>query len=98
MRLILLPLIGVAALTTGGCVAKTAFDVVTLPVKAGAKAVDLATTSQSEADRNYGKKMRKAEERERRERRDYDKKCRRDPDCGPYTGFVAHPEGGNRYR
>ena len=80
-------------LLSGGCIAKTAFDVVTLPVKAGAKAVDWTTTSQSESDRNYGKRMRQAEEREGRERKEYDKRCRRDPNCGPYEGFVAHRDG-----
>ena len=34
--------------------------------KAGAKAADWATTSQEEADRNRGREMRKAEERERK--------------------------------
>ena len=51
--------------TLSGCVAsvaKTAFDVVTLPVKVVAKGVDLATTSQSEADENRGRALRKAEE------------------------------------
>ncbi len=42
-----------------GCIARTAVDVVTLPVKAGAKAVDWTTTSQEEADRNHGREMRK---------------------------------------
>ncbi len=42
-----------------GCVAKTAFNVVTLPVKAGAQAADWATTSQDEADRNHGRDLRK---------------------------------------
>lgn len=82
-------------LLTGGCIAKTAFDVVTLPVKAGSQVVDWTTTSQSESDRNYGKRMREAEEREGRERKAHDKRCRRDPDnCGPYEGFVARPGGG----
>ncbi|MBO9714028.1 hypothetical protein [Sphingomonas sp.] len=80
-------------LLSGGCVARAAWDVATLPVKAGAKAVDLATTSQEEADRNYGRRMRHAEEREARERAAHDKACRKRPeDCGPYTGFRAHPD------
>lgn len=53
-----------------GCIAKTAVDIATMPVKAGAQAADWATTSQDEADRNYGRKMRKQEAREARERRD----------------------------
>lgn len=83
--MILLPL----ALLTGGCIAKTAVDVVTLPVKAVGKGVDWATTSQDEADRNYGRKMRKAEAREGKERRAWEKRCRKAPDCGPYDGYVA---------
>ncbi|MDB5675680.1 MAG: hypothetical protein JWM65_2662 [Sphingomonas bacterium] len=72
-------------LLAGGCVAKTAFDVVTFPVKAGAKAVDLTTTSQSEADRNRGRADRKREERAAKERRKAEKHCRQHPeDCsGP---------------
>ena len=43
-------------------VAKTAVDVVTLPVKVVAAGVDAATTSQSEADEKRGRELRKAEE------------------------------------
>ncbi|MES2097942.1 MAG: hypothetical protein V4459_14410 [Pseudomonadota bacterium] len=90
-------LIAVAALPllTGGCL-NTVGSVVTAPVKVASKAVDWTTTSQSESDRNYGKKMRKAEEREGRERKAHDKACRKDPaNCGPYTGFVAGQPGRN---
>lgn len=70
-------------LLAGGCVAKTAFDVVTFPVKAGAKVVDWTTTSQSEADRNRGRADRKREEREAKERHKAEKRCRQHPeDCG----------------
>lgn len=48
-------------LLLGGCIAKTAVDIVTLPVKATGQAVDWATTSQDEADRNAGRKLRKQE-------------------------------------
>lgn len=65
------------ALMLPGCIAKTALDVVTLPVKAGAQAADWATTSQDEADRNYGRKMREQEAREGREARRRDKERRR---------------------
>jgi hypothetical protein len=61
MRKILLPLILALPLLSGGCIAKTLVDVVTMPVKAAGQGVDWATTSQSEADRNYGKKMRQKE-------------------------------------
>ena len=46
-----------------GCVAKTLVDVVTLPVRAASSAVDLATTSQSEADQKRGRELREREER-----------------------------------
>ncbi|MGB3737854.1 MAG: hypothetical protein WA948_00715 [Pontixanthobacter sp.] len=47
----------------GGCLAKTAFDVVTAPVRVAGKAVDLATTSQSESDEKRGRDLRRREER-----------------------------------
>lgn len=52
-----------AALLLTGCLARTALDVVTLPVKVASKGVDLATTSQSEADQKRGKQIRQREER-----------------------------------
>jgi len=52
-----------AVFSLQGCLAKTAVDVATLPVRAAAKGVDLATTSQSEADRNRGREIRHREER-----------------------------------
>lgn len=42
-----------------GCVARTAWNVATVPVKAGGKAVDWTTTSREEADRNRGRELRK---------------------------------------
>ena len=70
-------LLAAVPLLSGGCVAKTAWDVATLPVKAGSKAVDWTTTSQSEADRNYGRKMRKQEAKEGRERKKAFEQCRK---------------------
>jgi len=66
-------------LLAGGCAARTAFDVVTFPVKATSKAIDWTTTSQSEADRNAGRKARKAREKAAKE-------CRKHggPDCERY--------------
>ncbi|MDO7834962.1 hypothetical protein Q4610_07860 [Sphingobium sp. HBC34] len=55
-----------------GCV-RTVASVVTAPVRAGAQVVDWSTTSQDEADRNYGRKMRKQEAREGKERKKADK-------------------------
>lgn len=48
-----------AMLLLPACIAKTAVDVATMPVKAGAQAADWATTSQDEADRNHGRELRK---------------------------------------
>lgn len=76
-------------LMTGGCV-RTAASVVTAPFKAAGQVVDWTTTSQDEADRNYGREMRKKEAREGRERRDWEKRCRKDPqNCEAYDGYVA---------
>lgn len=87
--LLLLPL----PFLLGGCLAKAAVDVVTLPVRAVGQAADWATTSQEEADRNYGRKMRKAEAREGKERRAWEKRCRKDPEgCGTYDGYRAADE------
>ncbi len=84
----------IAALACTGCIAKTAVDIVTLPVKAAGQGVDWATTSQEESDRNYGKKMRQAEAREGKERKDWEKRCRKDPQgCGEYDGYRAGYEG-----
>ena len=62
---------------TGGCVS-TVWNVATAPVRAGAQVVDWPTTSQSEADRNYGRKMRKKEAREGRELRKEEARRRRE--------------------
>lgn len=54
--LLLLPLLG-------GCLAKTAVDVATMPVKAVGWTADKLTTSQSEADEKRGREIRRQEER-----------------------------------
>ena len=67
---------GCAALQ--GCLAKTALDVATLPVKVASRGVDLATTSQAEADQKRGRELRQREARLGKLQRDYDsltKKC-----------------------
>lgn len=51
-----------ATLALSGCIAKTALDVATLPVRAASSAVDLATTSQSEKDEKRGRELRQAEQ------------------------------------
>ncbi len=50
-----------AILLLPGCIARTAIDVVTAPVKIVSKAADLATTSQSEADEKRGRELRMQE-------------------------------------
>ncbi|HCF25149.1 MULTISPECIES: hypothetical protein [unclassified Novosphingobium] len=50
-------------LTLGGCVARTLVNVATAPVRVASKGIDLATTSQAEADQKRGRELRKLEER-----------------------------------
>jgi len=73
--LLLLPF----SLMLTGCytVAKTAVDVVTLPVKAVSAGVDAATTSQSEADEKRGRELRKAEEEAGKRQRLWAEACRK---------------------
>lgn len=94
------PLIFVSLLplALGGCVveaARTAVDIVTLPVKVVAKGVDLATTSQSEADENRGRALRKAEEDYGKRTRAWQKQCKaltaRGQPC-PSAPVYASPE------
>ena len=59
-------LIVLPALLLSGCI-NTVGSVVTAPFKVAGKAADWATTSQSEADRNRGRAIRKAEERARQD-------------------------------
>jgi hypothetical protein len=63
MQILRLLALGLAALALQGCLAKAAVGVVTAPVKVMSKAVDVATTSQSEADEARGREIRKREER-----------------------------------
>jgi len=53
-------------LPLGGCVS-TASHIVMAPVHAAGWTVDKMTTSQSEADRNRGRRERKQEERDRKQ-------------------------------
>ena len=78
MRKLLISFALALPLLSGGCIAKTAWDVATLPVKAGSQAADWATTSQEESDRNYGKKMRKQEAAEGKAMREAEKKRKRE--------------------
>ena len=58
-------------------VAKTAVDVVTLPVKAVSAGVDAVTTSQSEADEKRGREMRKQDEERGKQLRLAADRCRK---------------------
>ena len=71
--------IATAGLALQGCLAKTALDVATLPVKVASAGVDAATTSQSEADQKRGREIRQREERLGKLQRDYEKQIDR---CG----------------
>jgi hypothetical protein len=62
----------------GGCLAKTAVDVATAPVRIASKGVDLATTSQSEADEKRGRELRKREEKLGKLEREYERESK---DC-----------------
>ena len=69
-----------APLALSGCVvgtvAKTAVDVATLPVQVASRTVDLATTSQSEADEKRGRALRHADEERGRQARLLAERCR----------------------
>jgi len=78
MKLIALLFSGVAVALLPGCIAKTALDVATAPVRVASKTVNLATTSQSEADEKRGRDLRKREEQLGKLERDWrklDAKC-----------------------
>jgi hypothetical protein len=66
-----------AGLALQGCIAKTVVDVATLPVKVASSGVDMATTSQSEADQKRGREIRQREERLGKLERDYGKQLNR---------------------
>lgn len=91
MRMIFLAL-AVAALP--GCIAKTAVDLVTLPVRAAVavvdQGVDALTTSQAEADRAAGRRLREEDERRGREARAAERQARQDARRG--ARHVSDPE------
>ena len=62
-----------AAFALQGCLARNAVSAVTLPVKVASRGVDLATTSQSEADQARGREIRRREERLGKLQRDYER-------------------------
>jgi hypothetical protein len=62
----------------GGCVSTVASavgTVVTAPVRIASRAADMATTSQSEADENRGRELRRRDERLGHLQRDYEDKA-----------------------
>jgi len=78
MRLLLL---SAAALALPGCIAKTALDVASIPVKVASAGVDAAITTQAESDQKRGRQIRRQEEcigKEERQARKQD----REPDYG----------------
>ena len=69
-----LPLI---LLGLSGCGVGTLVNVATAPVRLTSKAIDLATTSQAEADENRGRELRRMEQRYGMLERDYRKAAKR---------------------
>lgn len=63
MRRKFLFLLPMSSLMLSGCLAKTALDIATLPVRAAGKGIDLVTTSQSESDEKRGRALRERQER-----------------------------------
>ena len=60
-----------------GTVAKTAVDVVTLPVKVASAGVDAVTTSESERDEKLGREMRRQDEERGKQYRLAYERCRK---------------------
>jgi hypothetical protein len=82
MRILVLPAL---ALVLPGCIAKTALDVATLPVKVASAGVDAVVTTQAEADQKRGRQIRRQEECLGKEERQA-RKQQREPDysrCEP---------------
>lgn len=82
MRLFLVPL---AALLLPGCIAKTALDVASIPIKVASAGVDAAITTQAESDQKRGARIRRQEECVGKEDRKA-RKQKREPDydkCEP---------------
>lgn len=69
-------LLAASCLMLPGCVS-TAYHVATAPVRVTSWTVDKLTTSQSEADRNRGRRDRKAEARQAKEARKVAREQRR---------------------
>lgn len=87
MRILLLAL----PLLLTGCIARTAVDIVTLPVKVVSAGVDAATTSQSEADERRGRELREEEERQGRQARRREREAERERE----RAEEQEPQGGH---
>ena len=74
LTLLLTAPLGVLLLS--GCVS-TAVGIVKAPFQVAGQVVDWTTTSQSESDRNYGRKIREQEEAEGRRQREAEREARR---------------------
>ncbi len=85
-----IPIAGALAFSLSGCIAQTALDIVTLPIKVASAGVDTVTTSQSEADRKVGRQIREREECMGREARRAEAK-HRPPDYSPCGGADQQP-------
>ena len=85
MRILLLAL----PLLLSACLARTAVDIVTLPVRAVSAGVDAVTTSQAEADQRRGRQIREEEQREGRLAR----RCTHHPDRDECRALRAEQDG-----
>ena len=100
----ILAAMALAALSGAGlssCIAKTVVGVVTAPVRVAGKAVDLTTTSQSEADEKRGRDMRRSEQRLGRIERDRDlhsRQCARGDDRACELAEAERAELDRSYR
>lgn len=74
------------------CLARTAVDIVTLPVKVVSAGVDAATTSQAEADQRRGRQLREEEERAGRDARRRERETRRQADRDAPADEEPDPE------
>lgn len=74
------------------CLARTAVDIVTLPVKVVSAGVDAATTSQAEADQRRGRQLREEEERAGREARRREREARRQAERDEQTDEQPEPD------
>ena len=84
-------------LLLSGCLARTAVDIVTLPVKVVGAGVDAVTTSQAEADQRRGRQIREEEERlgrEARRREREERRRRRAGDVEPAEPAESEPGSG----